>query len=121
MTSPLRVCCLNFRRFPKLIFRLNFNISDYISYSNVGKSYKFHDKPQKWFDARKTCLKENATLAMPKNEIEVSVLVELFKKYPTSILENVYQPEFVLLSFHDIFEKGNFVTDQGSDTYVRIL
>lgn len=106
------------QRFFEFSFWLNFDVLDYIPYSKVEKSYKFHDKPQKWFDARETCLKENATLAMPENEAEVLVLVELFKEYLTSILKYENQPEFILLGFHDIFKKGDFITDQGSDTYL---
>lgn len=81
----------------------------------MKKSYKFHKNPQNWTDARNTCRREHAILAMPDNENEVSLLVELLNTYPASTLKNVKRPEFVLLGFHDIFKKGDYVTDQGND------
>ena len=90
------------------------HVPDYIFYPEVQQAYKFYKTPQKWFDARETCRKEGANLAMPKNAAEASVLKKIFEEYPTSVLEGVERPDFCLLGFHDIFREGEFVDDEGT-------
>lgn len=76
-------------------------------------SYKFHRIPSTWFDARRICQKEDATLAIPKNLKEVEILLEIFQNYPISILQGVTHPDFILLDFHDMFNEGEYLTESG--------
>ena len=77
-------------------------------------SYKFYAAPQKWVDARDTCRSENATLAMPKNENEASVLKNIFSRF---VLKGVRNPGIALLGFHDMFKEGEYLTDEGKLCY----
>lgn len=79
----------------------------------MQQSYKFHRAPQLWSDARDTCRREGANLAMPKNETEAVVLKKIFDKYPASTLQGVLDPDYFLLNFHDMFKEGEYVTDKG--------
>lgn len=82
-------------------------------YPEVKQSYKFHRTPQKWSDAINICRKENATLTMPKNKAEVSVLKRIFDGFPASLLKDIENPNIILLGFHDIFREGEYLRDNG--------
>lgn len=79
----------------------------------MQQSYKFHRKPEKWFDAWKKCREEDAILAQPKNVQEVDVLKRIFAGYPEAILSDSKNKKLMWTSFQDMFKEGEFVGEDG--------
>ncbi|XP_077284221.1 C-type mannose receptor 2-like [Arctopsyche grandis] len=86
---------------------------NYVYYPEVNIHYKFHKKPLQWSDAILECYRENATLAMPKNEVEANVLKNIFEQYPKSTLTGDPNADYLHLGFHDVFSEGEYLTVQG--------
>lgn len=70
--------------------------------------YRLHIIPATWNQARKFCRAENATLAMPKNMVEAD---EISKISFNKTSENIKK---IHIGFHDIFNEGEYVTENGT-------
>nr|CAD7567538.1 unnamed protein product [Timema californicum] len=82
--------------------------SDYELVPGLGY-YKFHVTPLSWEEARLTCHREGAHLAIVNSETENGVLKRLFAKFPSFETEGPLNTQ-AYLGVNDILVEGHFVT-----------
>nr|CAD7403770.1 unnamed protein product [Timema poppensis] len=86
--------------------------SDYELVPGLGY-YKFHVTPLSWEEARLTCYREGAHLAILNSETENGVLKRLFAKFPSFETESPLNTQ-AYLGVNDILVEGHFVTVFGT-------
>ncbi|XP_067012343.2 hemolymph lipopolysaccharide-binding protein [Anabrus simplex] len=77
-------------------------INRYMTFDGVG-TYKLHTSGANWTEAVRTCLHENAYLAIVNSKAESYVLQALMKWFMSS-------GDFAYLGFHDREEEGKYRT-----------
>nr|CAD7425410.1 unnamed protein product [Timema monikensis] len=75
--------------------------------------YKFHTQAQLWEDARRTCAREGAHLAIINNEVEAKALQQIFARYPSAVGAN--NNDYAFIGVNDINVEGQYVTIFGQD------
>nr|AQY54451.1 immulectin 15 [Hepialus xiaojinensis] len=76
-------------------YRVNGNTTgffrtDYTLHSEVGTFYKAHKNPKSWNEARKWCMLEGATLAVPKTGIEADIYKTIMDDKLDAFVHSVY-------------------------------
>lgn len=65
-----------------------------------NRCYKFHTHGVLWLQANRTCASEDAYLAVPNDAEEVKVLVDLFARYPPSVITGCEWKERVAIGVY---------------------
>ncbi|XP_046990752.1 hemolymph lipopolysaccharide-binding protein-like [Schistocerca americana] len=79
--------------------------ADYKFFRNVGY-YKLHTEKMNWENARRTCAKEGAHLAIVNSEAEENAIREVMRAHSSDNFA-------AFIGFHDIFKEGEYVTVLG--------
>ncbi|XP_049948982.1 hemolymph lipopolysaccharide-binding protein-like isoform X3 [Schistocerca serialis cubense] len=79
--------------------------ADYKFFRNVGY-YKLHTEKMNWENARRTCAKEGAHLAIVNSVAEENAIREVMRAHSSDNFA-------AFIGFHDIFKEGEYVTVLG--------
>ncbi|XP_047108498.1 hemolymph lipopolysaccharide-binding protein-like [Schistocerca piceifrons] len=79
--------------------------ADYKYFPNVGY-YKLHTDKRNWENARRTCAKEGAHLAIVNSEAEENAIREVMRAHST-------EKFIAFIGFHDMFKEGEYLTVLG--------
>ncbi|XP_049856691.1 hemolymph lipopolysaccharide-binding protein-like [Schistocerca gregaria] len=79
--------------------------ADYKFFPNVGY-YKLHTLQTNWENARRTCAKEGAHLAVVNSEAEENAIREVMRAHSKNRFD-------AFIGFHDMFKEGQYLTVLG--------
>ncbi|XP_049773498.1 hemolymph lipopolysaccharide-binding protein-like [Schistocerca cancellata] len=79
--------------------------ADYKFFPNVGY-YKLHTAKTNWENARRTCAKEGAHLAIVNSKAEENAIREVMRAHSTEKFD-------AFIGFHDMFKEGEYLTVLG--------
>ncbi|CAH1641633.1 unnamed protein product [Spodoptera littoralis] len=81
--------------------------------ARTGSCYKFHTVPRTFSRAHFACSAEGGRLAIINNDVEATVLRELFAKYPGGKMFGSFWKDVAFIGFHDWGESADWRTING--------
>ncbi|XP_063535864.1 hemolymph lipopolysaccharide-binding protein-like [Cydia strobilella] len=87
--------------------------SDYQLDNRTNSCYKFHKEGRSWPNAFKTCMAEDAYLAIINSQTESKVLKELFNKHSHDDIPGNFYKDASSIGFTKWVEFGDFFTIHG--------
>ncbi|XP_063623862.1 secretory phospholipase A2 receptor-like [Cydia splendana] len=87
--------------------------SDYQLDNRTNSCYKFHKEGRLWQNAFKTCMSEDAYLAIINSETESQVLKELFTRYPRDDIPGNFHKDAASIGFTKWVEFEDWFTVHG--------
>lgn len=72
-----------------------------------GKCYKFHEEPQSWHDAYKTCKAQQGNLVIINSEEEAALITGLMNK---RLINKAPNPDILLIGFSDLMFQYEYRT-----------
>ncbi|XP_075986549.1 C-type mannose receptor 2-like [Anticarsia gemmatalis] len=87
--------------------------SEYVFYKETNKCYKFHKKPEKFYDANFVCSAEGGHLAILNSNAEAGVIRNIISKHPQNSVVGEFWKEIVFVGFHNWGTGGDWRTIHG--------